>query len=273
MIKYEHIDAVNISTLKELWSASPKHYRHLLRTPRADTPSMLLGRAIHCAVLEPECFAERYIVVPPLDKRTKAYKQWAENLDADDTRELISTSQHEICISICDAVRYDNVASPLLDDGAAEQALVWADAETGVRCKGRIDWITENTIVGLKTTARMRHGLFRQQAASLGYHLQWAFYNDGWMALNGAEPSMIEIVVETTPPHDVVVYHIPPEVLDEGRRCYAAALQALLVCRETDRWPGIGGGVENVFSLPKWAVHEDDDLGELGLDLELGEQA
>ena len=57
-MRYEDVPGVNISTLKELWSKSPLHYRYRLEHPREETPALTLGIATHMAILEPLRFAE-----------------------------------------------------------------------------------------------------------------------------------------------------------------------------------------------------------------------
>ena len=49
---------------------------------RKETPNMMLGTAIHAAVLEPEVFKSDFIVTPDdLDMRTKAGKEWKADND------------------------------------------------------------------------------------------------------------------------------------------------------------------------------------------------
>lgn len=67
--EYDAIDAMNWSTLRYLeTSALLLDYRK--KNPRPDTESLYLGRAIHCALLEPDRW-KRILVEPKHDKRTK----------------------------------------------------------------------------------------------------------------------------------------------------------------------------------------------------------
>lgn len=247
---------VNISTLKEIWRMSPKHYQHLLRTPREDSAAFAFGRLVHVRVLEPDTFDERYVIVPRIDRRTKEGKLLAAHFDAD-VREQISEQFAEQSAAIAEAVRADPVARKYLE-GQTEHALYWRDEETRIECKGRVDLLGEY-LVGLKTTSDLRPHSFARQAAVLGYHLQWAFYHDGIMAIDGHDIPVVEIVVETSPPYDVMVYPILEDTLDEGRGRYRDALVELAICRDTNEYPGLARGHEVPFCLPRWARAEDDD--------------
>lgn len=260
---YMRNQAVNISTLKELWSRSPLHYRHLLDNPRESTPAMALGTAVHMCVLEPDRFRDTYTIKPSWVKgNTKDGKAW---LAEHDGLELISERDHARCLEIRRMLLAHPVAGRLLREGGdAELPIYWTDEETRVPCKGRLDLFGPRATVGLKTARSASPGPFPQQAAKLGYHLQWAFYHDGLIA-SGRDPGeMVEIVVEPEPPHDVVVYVIDDDTLDAGRDEYRRALVTLTYCREHNDWPGTAPLEEVVFRLPKWAqLQDDDDMSDL----------
>jgi exodeoxyribonuclease VIII len=61
--EYRAAHGLNWSRLKVL-DKSPLHYKHALENPRADTPALSLGRAFHCALLEPDRYAAEYRVWP-----------------------------------------------------------------------------------------------------------------------------------------------------------------------------------------------------------------
>lgn len=63
MTAYADIAAINWSTLKHL-AVSAKMLRHRVDHPREDTKALALGRAIHCAVLEPERWRAEVIAEP-----------------------------------------------------------------------------------------------------------------------------------------------------------------------------------------------------------------
>lgn len=72
-VAYDAIEAINWSSLVHM-ATSAKMLRWRVEHPRPDTPALALGRAIHCAVLEPERFERDYLVEPEFDTRSNAGK-------------------------------------------------------------------------------------------------------------------------------------------------------------------------------------------------------
>ncbi len=267
---YAAVPAVSITRLKEL-RRSAQHYRYALTHPK-ETDPLRLGTASHVATLEPERFASQFAV---WDRQTSAAamaprrgQYWdafcAENVG----RTVLTPDQNALANAIAKAVRSDPIAMPYLESGEPEVSMTWMLGER--QCKGRADWITRRNgcpvVVGLKTARDCRHFAFGSQSAKLGYHLQWAFYFDAYRILRGDEPLMVEIVVENKPPHAVVVYRIPTDIIDQGRDEYEALLRQLEECERTNTWPG-PAQEEQILTLPSWVYQAEDDLSDLGLEI------
>lgn len=267
--EYRAIEALNISRLKEM-RRSPMHYRHALSFPKATAP-LALGTAGHVAVLEPERYVREFAV---WDRRTEADamaprrgKHWDEFEAAHKGQTIITQDQHELATSIAAAVRNDEVARAYLESGEPEVVMTWE--RDGRPCKGRIDWMThldgDPVLVGLKTARDCRPFIFGSAAAKLGYHLQWAWYLNGYAAIkDGSKPRLVEIVVESAPPHAVVVYRIPDDVLLQGEEEFMQLLATLERCERDDDWPG-PATEEQVLTLPSWVYKAEDDISDLGL--------
>lgn len=266
---YFALPAVNISSLKML-ARSPLHYRHALANPKTSA-AMTLGTAAHCAVLEPERFCRDYVT---WCKRTESGrvaprtgKAWEAFVTEFGDRTILTEDEAELAANIAAAVRGDPVAAKYLDDGDPEVTLEWTIGER--RCKGRVDWITmrdgQHVIVGLKTARDCRNHIFSTVAAQLGYGMQWAWYFDGYKAITGHEARMVEIVVESKPPHAVVVYLITEDILAQGRDDYTNLLRQLADCESRDEWPG-PAQTELVLSMPTWWYGNDEDISDLELE-------
>lgn len=265
--RYDAFGAVNWSTLKML-KRSPKHYQHALENPPAQTPAMKLGAATHVAVLEPERFTELYAFEPDFgDCRKSENKARRDEWRAEHQgRELLSFADYTQAIGMRDAVRSHPLAQRYLAAGSAEVSMSWE--RCGLRCKGRLDWLSTSdaAIVDLKTTTDITLSRFQRQAANLDYHCQAAFYRDGHKRATGQLLlPFIVIAVESKPPHDVAVYRYDEDALVYGDGIVEELLRNLAYCRQKNDWPGLYAD-ELTLSLPTWMLDADeDDVSGLGL--------
>ncbi len=261
--EYQALDAVNWSTLKEL-RRSPLHYRHRLATPRDDAAYLAMGRAVHTAVLEPDRFALDYAI---WTGERRAGKAWEAFRDANGSRTILTEREYTTCLAIRDSVRAHPRAMAYLAQGLAERPVVWTDAATGLRCKARLDFVSQSrpAVVDLKTARAVEPRRFATAAAQLLYHGQLAFYRAGWRATAGADLDPVIIAVESEAPHDVVVYRFDEEARDEGDALVAELLQELAARRRTGEWPGLDRGEEQTLTLPGWALPDTGAADDLGL--------
>jgi hypothetical protein len=136
--------------------------------------------------------------------------------------------------------------------------VVWTDAETGIECKGRIDYLRGGCLVDLKGTRDIDARVFGATAARFGYVGQLAFYTAGLEA-NGVvldEPPRI-VAVESEPPHDVAVFEVGPDLLTQARYENAGLLSIVSAGRTSKLWPGRYPEAVPLV-LPAWASPVDD---------------
>jgi len=262
-VNYFEIDAVNFSSLKYMGD-SPLHYLDALENERKDTPSLLRGRAVHTAALEPELFAGRYAVYAgKRDARHKAYQEFlAAHPDEDG---VLNEKEHREVLALAAAFRAKPVKvggekipfADLLARGQSEQVITWKDPETGVLCKARLDHFSELGLWELKSTGSVHERRFGALAARMRYHVQCAFYSDGLLYAHGIRPPVKLIAGEVKRPHDVAVFPLGDDDLLAGRETYQAWLRRLVECRASGEWPGRYPD-EQPLSLPVY-VFEDDD--------------
>jgi hypothetical protein len=259
---YEAIDALNWSTLR-LVATSPLLARYRADNPRPDSPSLALGRAIHCAVLEPERWQRDYCAQPHFgDGRTKAAKA-AKAAFLADLRpgvEVLSAGDFELAERVRDSVREHRVAATFLERGRAEVTATWS--VDGVAAKGRLDWVTPSCVVDLKSTRRETLREFCSDAARMLYHGQIAWYHDGAVA-SGLVPdpakAPIIIAAQTVEPFDVAVMQVGSIELEAGRRIYRRLLETHKRAAAADFWPGMAPDLVSL-SLPGWAPGMQDEI-------------
>ena len=144
----------------------------------------------------------------------------------------------------------------MLEEGIAEKTIIWDDLATGAPCKARPDFVTQRMgstfIVDLKTTEDASPRGFSRSAYKYRYHVQAAFYLDGYEQAHGVTPeAFIFIAVEKNPPYLVACYIYGPEDLSLARETYRANLATYLECRNSNSWPGYPE-IINPLELPNY---------------------
>jgi hypothetical protein len=265
--EYYSMPGISITRLKTI-GRSPLHYQYELANPK-QSAAMTLGTAAHCAVLEPHLYESRFAVWSRVSDGGNACPRKGQYWDAfvleSKGKTILTADEHRLAQAIGNAVRSDPTAMKYLAFGEPEVTMQHGDR------RGRADWITKLEgrpfVVGLKTARDCRPFVFGSAAAKLGYPLQWAWYFDLYESITGVEPEMVEIVVESAPPHAVVTYIIPEDVILQGRDEYEKLLEVLYRCERTGEWPG-PAECEQVLSLPSWYYGDGtDDLTDIGLEI------
>ena len=251
---YRKIEAINASSLKAILR-SPAYYLWRMQQEDYDSDAMRLGRAVHAAVLEPEAFRAEFATFPG----TRRGKAWDEFKASHDPRSILTETQHDKAVRIAAAVRAHPTAARWLAKGKAEQTITWTDARTGRECKARLDWIG-SCVLDLKTCADPDPFAFARTCVTYRYPLQMAFYYDGARAALGFDGPVKILAVGSAEPHEVVPYDVPEAFLDLGRYQYRQAMDTLIECEKSNRWPGLCD-TEMCLSLPEWAYDGGGDLG------------
>jgi exodeoxyribonuclease VIII len=256
-------DAVSNSQLQQL-RRSPAHYKAYIEQGSEDTPATLLGRAIHCAILEPDEFETRYVRGAIGDRRTKAVKAAWDALEAQFGAEFVLTVEnYEKCLSIREAV-YDHPASMALLKGAGrhELSIVWVDKETGLTCKARLDrHVTEiagGFIADLKSTRDARPEPFGKSVEEHGYDVAAAHYLAGAKAVGLDALHFSHIALEKEAPFAVGCYRLIDAAIEVGEERRRELLRLLARCKRRNRWPALSPEIVDL-TLPDYAWSRASD--------------
>lgn len=253
---YLGIDAINKSSL-DWMRYSPKHYWANVLDPNRikeePTPAMRLGSAIHAAILEPAEFEKRYAKAPDgIDRRTKDGKiAWEAFKIANAKKEILDVESFDQCLEIAKAARKNLVTEMLLEEGAPEVTVVWIDEITKLKCKARLDWLS-HCILDIKSTDSARSDDFGRKVVSYGWHIQAAFYVDGFRQATGEEFPFVFGAIEKSSPYAMAFYSASKEVIEIGRRIYRPLIERVAFCKEQDNWPGYPSLISEL-KLPAWA--------------------
>lgn len=260
---------------------SPAIYHALHINPDRPAPpsraGQLEGSLAHCAILEPSEFEKRYISLPKDAPRRPTEAQWNAKNPSDDSKAamawwrewnaatncatVITCEQRETAMRQADSVRRLPEVREALERGHAETSAFWNDSETGVLCRVRPDWthtVNETGVILLdvKTCGDASPADFGRQIARKRYHVQDAYYSDGFAHASGLEVlAFIFVAVESEWPYAAAALMLDDDSRDVGRRAYRRNLNTYAECLKNDQWPGFTDSIQ-IINLPFWAMKE-----------------
>ncbi len=264
--EYHAVEAISASQLR-VFAKSPWHFKNRIEVQ--PTRSMLTGTLVHCAILEPHAFADRYVVTPPDAPPRPSVRQinakkpsaetlsniyWWQSFQAQcEGRHVISAEHYQTLIEQVAAVQSVPEIASLLANGEGELSIFWLDVATGLRCKARLDWLsTCGGVSELKSTADESPSGFGRTAAKMRYDLQRAHYMDGCAAVGMPARSWTWAAVSSKAPFLAVPYELTDALIEQAEDDRAELLQRLAWCMENGRWPAYGEGVQ-LLDFPSYA--------------------
>ncbi|MCC5786910.1 MAG: PD-(D/E)XK nuclease-like domain-containing protein [Phycisphaerales bacterium] len=209
--------------------------------PERDSHAFLVGRAGHMLILEGrERYEAEYAVGGPINPRTgqpfgsntKAFAAWAEKRG----KPVLADTDAAMVEQMAASVREHLFARELLAEGVAEGVV--RGRMGGVLCQARLDWVNPTDgrgLVDLKTTDSLDS--FERHIDSFQYLHQLAFYRALLASVGGVVLPVHIIAVEKREPFRCGVWQIAPRCLDAAQAENDRAIEELVRCRETGRWP------------------------------------
>jgi len=265
-------DALNNSRLSDM-NRSPAYCKWGMDHPREETDALEFGKAVHCAILEPDRFETAYTLDPTDEdggyrkgwRNTKAYKE-AKAALVENGHSVVKQDTFDACRTIRDRIyNTPSAAQELLNSMThSEVSFVADDPETGLRCKVRPDIIIDGGgLAGdVKTTRDASRWAFERSIYSYGYHRGKAHYLDTMNAVGWSEwDQYLFLVIENTPPYEFAVYDLDPAATDKGRRENTKLKALYRHCLELDEWPGYDTAIQSV-GLPNYAYYQEEEEDE-----------
>ncbi len=158
------------------------------------------------------------------------------------------------------------LATALLSNGKPEQSIFWADEQTGVELRARLDWLPDARegkrmiVPDYKTADSAHEDAFARSAATYRYDLQIAFYTAAIRAAGlDEDPAFVFIVQEKEPPYLVNVCELDATAEGIGNRLMRQAIDIYQDCNTKDSWPGYADEV-TLVSLPRWYEMKNEDV-------------
>ena len=295
--KYHSAPGLSSGAIRCFYRQSPLHYRKAYldrELPRKETEAMLLGTLVHCLVLEPDSFEQRYqreldLADYPEALRTVAeMKKYCEKhrlpttgvkseliariQEHDETapvwdllvyRQKEQTKQEVIKTGLWDKARRmrDGVfanadVANLFKDGKPEVSVWGQHDSTGIITKCRSDWLRDEDglVVDLKTCACSSPEFFAKACADHDYAMQQVHYMETLASAGYPQEVFAFVAIESEEPYICQPYFLDDRSIHLTEDVYHTAMERLRVCTEQNIWPTYTDQSE--LSLPVWKLKQ-----------------
>ena len=244
------------SAKKLLAPSCPAMYDYERRHPKTPTQEMQRGTVVHALILGTPDPAE----VIAADNWNKKDDQAKKKAALKAGKIPMLTHEYEQAKAIAQAVRDDEDAGPLFDEGDAEQSMFWRDPEFGIWCRGRIDWLTyvdgQPLIADVKTCSDASPEEFARSVGKYRYDMQDIAYRQGLAVILGCDWQDLDFVfvaVPTAEPYLVMTYRLEnPHDIENGLESCRIAREKYAACSESGIWPKWSQGI-TPLELPVYA--------------------
>ncbi|MCK5132723.1 MAG: PD-(D/E)XK nuclease-like domain-containing protein [Candidatus Sabulitectum sp.] len=263
----------------------------LLAPPKPPTPAMIVGSAVHHAILEPDKFNKLYAkplqlptdiqVVDTVAEMKDILKQMgikatgakaalmdtlkaadgsliflsdlkAEQESANIGKIVITDEAYDKALRMRDSVHSHPQASELLGMCKHfEESHYWIDERTGELCKARTDAFASDNCI-IDLKKVANASPWGFSKALWDYKYHW---QDAWYSRGTKADNFFFICVEDDGPSFVTeVYCLTERDKCQGQREVDAALDKYMVCRDLDDWPSYNDNDRiNMIELPRYA--------------------
>ena len=274
--EYQASDAESKSRLDTMEDAPIHYWAKYIdpeREPEEKTEALIVGDAVHKAILEPDLIVKHFVAVPddapkrPSSAQWKAEKpspasvsamQWWTGFNAEhDGKIVLSAEQFKTVMRTRDSAYRDPLTRGLMNlPGVAEQSYFAVDPETGLQVKCRPDWMVLDSglIVDVKTTEDASPEGFGKSVENYRYYVQDPWYKDV-VALHYGGPAIEHfafLAIEKKWPNATGVHYLAPEDIADGRAAARANLRRIAECRASNHWPSYREEATPI-RRPNWA--------------------
>jgi hypothetical protein len=252
--EYGNLPGITATAIKA-GRLSMAHMRHQMLRERDDsdaTPALRFGKLAHMALLEPMKFAQSIAVWDGGRRQGSLWASWAtENMG----KEQVSSDELATFTAMQAALRADTDARFALSRASEfERVIQWSDQTHGA-CKARLDGAGDRVLVEFKTCKSIGKRGFLNQAESLGYTLQLAWYWHG-----AGRPENVWLVAqESAPPYCCVTYNAAASVLEQAYQECAEIAARYRACEACGQFPGPHPGVQ-AWERPAWTACDEVNM-------------
>jgi hypothetical protein len=280
--EYAADGAVSSSRLR-LAMRSPAHYRAGFQG--TESKAMRDGSDLHGVVCTPAEIIQKYAAMPNFandegnitSKGERSFSRATTYVrEREEAWRKLNPGKKEIDQETLDRLLGVSTAlgqCPVLFDlrfgGEGEVSIFWTDDKTGLRCKGRIDWlaIQKNQVVILDYKTSRDVAGFEKSLATYRYDLQMRFYQRGLEALGYENVVPWICAVETQEPFGHRVAKVDPDALAAADAEIDRLLELVADCTARDEW--VSYSHPESWQMPSWFKRSASESIELVIDGEV----
>lgn len=211
------------------------------RAPSTGSVADHMGTALHCLLLEPDEFGNRFVVGPDTGRTAKPFREFEKELPEGWTG--LTKEEDEKLIHMYDSVMAHPDAAALMSmDGESELSCWYIDEATGLPCRFRPDWWIRSRGIMVDVKSTDIASKFQWSVRDFRYDVQQAFYSDGAAALDEPVDDFLFLVVGKTREmgkYPVRLIALPPMAVERGRAEYREDLQTIVECQRSGEWSGV----------------------------------
>lgn len=180
---------------------------------------------------------------------------WDQVLEDVQSRSIIlNETDMNLCNGVMDSVANHQKASAAFSKGVAERSMYWEDPDSGILCRGRMDYYREDLgiVFDLKSCVDARYHKFQKDVMNYHYHMKAAWYLAGVKACGLPANGFAWLAIEKEAPYAIGLYMASDEMLQLGSERMNELLAQFAQCQSSGVWPGY---VEefSTLELPDWA--------------------
>lgn len=217
---------------------SPKDFIDYKFKEKKTTDAMLFGSMVHCLVLEPDDFENRYAVLDDQDicvqigglkpRSTNKYKEWKEVFLAEiGKREPITQENYQYAKIIAGNVLHNRASRKIFAQlNKREHPIEWE--YKNFKFKGFIDGMSDVIVLDFKTCASAKPKKFQRDIVEKGYYLQAAMY------LTGIGIMLPYYIIAADKKGGVSVHKLHNHLIEHGLKEYEMLLDQFNACILTD---------------------------------------
>lgn len=250
--EYQVLPGMRASALGDLLK-SPLyfHHVHILGNKKKETTALREGKLIHKAILEREEYLDTRFVVPNFKSPM-----------------IMSAPKGALIVSRAESTMIEGIYSALMErdsvlaktirgimkSGKAEQMAQWIDDETGVLCKMKADFISdEGILLDFKSTKDCQD--FKNSLHQYNYDMQAVHYSLGYQKI--AKPkAFLFVACEKKPPFFMRGVRLDQIYVSRGETRRRAAMRIYKYCLDNNKWSDFDFGIQ-VASPANWLLNAD----------------